>query len=186
VTKFLIDSSAWIHFFNQTSPRHIAAVRRALTEDKACTCGVIITEVLRGVRNSKERKLLLEHFSLLEYFELEMQDYFDAAENAFELKKKGWTTKTIDLLIACIALKNDLVLIHDDRDFEFMAKHFPLKLLNLKVPEEPIKIITWEEWKKGSKERKERSRRISELFGEESFEKSKGPAYTGGKPRPKI
>ncbi len=132
VTKFLIDSSAWIHFFNQTSPRHIAAVTRALKEDRACTCGVIVTEVFRGVRNSKERKLLLEYFSLLEYFDLEMQDYFQAAENAFILRKNGWTTKTIDLLIAQVALKADLVVIHDDRDFEFMTKHLPLKLLDLK------------------------------------------------------
>ncbi|MDF2529848.1 MAG: PilT protein domain protein, partial [Gammaproteobacteria bacterium] len=45
-----------------------------------------------------------------------------AAEHYFKCRKKGLTIRsTIDCLIAQIAIENDLLLLHNDRDFVSMA-----------------------------------------------------------------
>ena len=45
-----------------------------------------------------------------------------------KLRKKGVTVrKTIDVIIATFCIIEDLTLLHDDRDFNQMSAHFPLK-----------------------------------------------------------
>jgi len=127
VIKVLIDSSSWIHFFRQTSTRHYQVVSDLLKEDRVVTCGLILTEVFRGARNEKERRLLINHFEILEYIPLEKTDFLLAGNLGTTLRQKGLTVKTIDLLIAHLALKHKLTLLHDDSDFEFIARHTLLK-----------------------------------------------------------
>jgi predicted nucleic acid-binding protein len=46
----------------------------------------------------------------------------------FELRRKGITIRSnIDCAIAIIAIENNLILYHLDRDFEMIAKHTVLK-----------------------------------------------------------
>jgi len=129
VTKVLIDSSAWIHFFRQDEAWR-ARISELLDQDTIATCGLVITEVLRGARNPKDKKLLRENFGLLDCYSLYPDDYYEAAELGSKLSSKGYTLKTIDLLIAQICLKNKLGLLHDDSDFGFIAKHYPLKIIS--------------------------------------------------------
>jgi hypothetical protein len=129
VTRILIDSSAWIHFFNQSSRWHYESVAKTIREDQGVTCGLIITEVLRGARNNKEQTILSDHFELLEYLPLTKEDHLTAAAKGFQLARKGVTVKTIDLLIAHLAIENKLTLLHDDSDFEMIAKYFDLRTL---------------------------------------------------------
>ena len=47
---------------------------------------------------------------------------------------KGITVRsTVDCLIAQIAIENELLLLHNDRDFEAMAAVVPLKFLGPKL-----------------------------------------------------
>ncbi len=91
------------------------------------TCGIVLTEVLRGGRNDKERRLLVEHFRLLEYAPLAREDYEEAAALGFRLARKGLSVKTTDLLIAHLALRHRWTILHDDKDFESIKIHSPLK-----------------------------------------------------------
>jgi predicted nucleic acid-binding protein len=46
----------------------------------------------------------------------------------FELRRKGITIRSnIDCAIAIIAIENNFILYHVDRDFEMIAKHTVLK-----------------------------------------------------------
>lgn len=68
---------------------------------------------------------------------LENQNYFEpdyssiwesSARLYFELRRKGITIRSnIDCAIAIIAMKNNLILYHLDRDFEMIAKNTILK-----------------------------------------------------------
>jgi predicted nucleic acid-binding protein len=51
----------------------------------------------------------------------------------FTLRRKGITPRsTIDMLIALTAIEFNLLLLHDDRDFDVMAEHIPeLNILNI-------------------------------------------------------
>lgn len=128
MTKVLIDSSAWIHFFRKKEGWY-ESVSEFIEKDAAVTCGLIITEIMRGARNPKEKAQLKENLTLLDYYNLYPDYYYEAAELGSTLASKGFILKTIDLLIAQIALKNKILLLHDDSDFEFIAKHSSLKTL---------------------------------------------------------
>lgn len=129
MTKILIDSSSWIHFFNETCVAQHGFVASVLKEDRGVTCGPVLTEVMRGARNDKERASLKDYFSVLDYRDLLQEDFLDAADLGFSLRRKGLTVKTMDLLIARVAMKHRLILVHDDGDFEFIARHAPLEAL---------------------------------------------------------
>ncbi len=132
MTKVLIDSSSWIHFFNQSSKWHFESVAEIIREDRGVICGLIFTEVLRGARNQKEGKIIAGYFDLLEYIPLVKQDHLEAANLGFQLARKGVVVKTIDLIIAHLAIKNRFALIHQDRDFERIKIHTRLKTLTTK------------------------------------------------------
>ena len=64
-------------------------------------------------------------------------DYNSIWENAarlyFELRRKGITIRSnIDCAIAIIAMENNLILCHRDRDFEAIAKYTVLKQKKIK------------------------------------------------------
>jgi predicted nucleic acid-binding protein len=56
-------------------------------------------------------------------------DYVYAAEIANRCKDKGIQAKTLDCLIAAVAINHNCLLITSDGDFEHMAKVVPLQIL---------------------------------------------------------
>lgn len=94
--------------------------------------GLVVTEVLRGTRSSKDRELLRRHFEVLDFFDLKEEDYYEAAGLGSLLLAKGFTVKGMDLLIAQTAISHRSFLLQDDSDFLFIARHAPLKLLDYK------------------------------------------------------
>lgn len=98
-------------------------------ENTAAVCGPVVTEVLRGARNPREERLLKEQFEPLPFYPLEREDYFETASLACFLKRKGLTINVIDLLIARVCLREGFRLLHDDSDFEGIARYTNLKTL---------------------------------------------------------
>jgi hypothetical protein len=127
--RILVDSSAWIHFLRGTSPTIMEIVGRFIRENIAAVCGPVVTEVLRGARSQQEERLLRERFELLHFCALDREDFFEAATLALTLRRKGLTVKVIDLLIARVCLRDGLRVLHDDSDFEAIARHTNLKTL---------------------------------------------------------
>ena len=50
---------------------------------------------------------------------------------SMRMRTKGFNLRAQDLLIAGVALENDLTLLHADRDFEYLAQHEGLKTESL-------------------------------------------------------
>jgi predicted nucleic acid-binding protein len=83
-----------------------------------------LQEVLQGALNEKEFKTLKEYLSSqrIYYLKQEYETYEKAARIFFETRRKGFTPRsTIDVLIVLTAIDNNLLLLHDDRDFDIMA-----------------------------------------------------------------
>ena len=95
---------------------------------------LIYQEVLQGVKTEKDfdktkRYLDTQRFYSLKY---EKESYASAAKIYFRCRKKGLTIgSTIDCLIAQTAIENDLLLLHNDSDFDNIAKIADLKIFNL-------------------------------------------------------
>ena len=91
---------------------------------------IILQEVLQGIKSSKDFAFVKNAF-LRDIF----VDY-DAIEMALEaatlfrfLRRNGISIrKPNDSLIAAICIRNNFSLIHNDKDFEIMAKYTTLKI----------------------------------------------------------
>jgi predicted nucleic acid-binding protein len=91
-------------------------------------------EILQGARDEKEIALLKEYLGTQRIYTLPLElDTVEAAAHIyFELRRKGLTPRgTIDVLIALTAIRFNLMLLHDDRDFEYIRLvAVDLKILN--------------------------------------------------------
>lgn len=126
----LVDSSVWIDYFNGKPTWQTDLLNNYLSTVPIIMGDLILTEVLRGFKSEKDfntAKTLLDELPFRQ-----LGGYFVAAESAWnyrKLRKTGITVrKTIDVIIATFCIIEGLTLLHDDRDFDPIAYHFPLKI----------------------------------------------------------
>jgi predicted nucleic acid-binding protein len=127
----LVDTSAWIAFFRNRGPL-ADLVDAALASNEVALCGPVETELRRGLRNEKERKLVLSALGGCHQLPQPDELWVEAGELGFMLRRRGVTPKTLDLLIAVHALGHSTRLLTEDRDFAAMRKAgVPLLLMGL-------------------------------------------------------
>jgi predicted nucleic acid-binding protein len=128
----LVDTSVLIDLFKGISNGPANRMRDMLTHDIPFgITSVIYQEVLQGAKSEKEYALLKDYLSCQRFFHPQdpVKTYEDAARIYFYCRKKGITIRsTIDCLIAQIALEQNLLLLHNDRDFDAMAPIIKLRL----------------------------------------------------------
>ena len=126
----IVDTSAWIEFFRDGEPSVVEKVDQCLERDLVGIGDLIYCEVIQGIRSPQERNrvssLLL---SLPRYDMVGFKIAEKAADNYRILRSKGITIrKTIDVIIATFCVETGLSLVHNDRDFSFMAHPLQLKI----------------------------------------------------------
>ncbi len=127
----LVDTSVWIDFFRGRNTPYRSMLHDLIAgNEDLCITGIILTEILQGVRdgkaNGETRKYLLDYPI---YNPSGITTYIEAANIYRHCLKKGKTvSKTIDCLIAAVALENDLILFHNDSDFDQIAHCTALKV----------------------------------------------------------
>ncbi len=133
----LVDTSVLIDYFKGVENRPVKKFHQVL--DSHIPFGIshlIYMEVLQGSQTDRDFNLLKKYLVTQTFYELKngRESYEEAARMYLKLRKKGVTVKsTIDCLIARIAVENELFLLHNDADFDRIAKHFPLKIWNIEV-----------------------------------------------------
>lgn len=114
-----MDTSAWVEFFNGRGTAEGEAVSRLLDgEADVCTCGVVVAEVLQGLRRDGSRAQIEDLFGQMTFLEaVGMGPYVRAAALYRSLRKRGTTVRsTIDCLIAVLAEENECLVLARDRD----------------------------------------------------------------------
>ncbi len=116
----LVDTSVWIDFFNSKENEKVLQLKEAISNNEDIAIfGVILTEVLQGIKNKKEYELVEEIFESLSYLEMSKNIFIDAANIYRNLRKTGITIrKPVDCMIASVAMNYKIALIHNDKDFE--------------------------------------------------------------------
>ena len=129
----LVDTTVWVDFFADCRAPHVAALQELIeNEEDLCLCGVILAEVLQGIRSDADYRKTKEYFDDLLFLPMRQATFVRAAELYRSLRKRGTTIrKPVDCMIASVAIEHDLHLLHDDRDFDHIAKHSKLKVLIL-------------------------------------------------------
>ena len=131
--KLLVDTSIWSLALRRKSTivNTEALTLRTLIEQGAdiYLLGIILQEILQGIKNPKDFLQLKEYLEAFPLIELTREDYVNAAELKNILIKKGKQISTIDALIAHTAISRDLYLFTADDDFTHIAKYTKLQLL---------------------------------------------------------
>jgi predicted nucleic acid-binding protein len=129
----LVDSSVWIDFFNGAdSPERHLLHDLIVGEKDLASSGIIITEILQGIRSDKEFKSIKEYcLQFPIYNPNNLETYLEAAQIFRSIRKKGKTIrKTLDCIIAAICIENNLELLHKDKDFTLISQCTKLKVLH--------------------------------------------------------
>jgi len=130
----LVDTSVWINFFKGIETSSSLFLKNNLGDIIIATCPVIVQEVLQGIAEDKEFRRISLYFD--ELTKLTGDAYalaHDAAVLYRALRKKGITIrKPNDCLIAVYAIKNNIKLLHDDKDFYFIETNSGLLTFTFK------------------------------------------------------
>ena len=129
----LVDTTVWIDLFSGLSTSQVALLESLIAQrEDICLCGVILTEVLQGIRDDKEHSETNAIFSDLLYLPMTRETFLMAAHIYRSLRARGITIRnSIDCMIAAVCIENKLVLLHNDKDFDLISKHFDLKIVSL-------------------------------------------------------
>jgi predicted nucleic acid-binding protein len=118
--RVLPDTCAWIDFFRGTESPLTAAVARSLQQAETVTCGVVIMELLQGVKTSREESLILNAFAALPHLEMSRELWAEAGRLAARLRTMGQTLPFSDIVIASLALQQHCTLLTVDRHFDLI------------------------------------------------------------------
>ena len=115
----LVDTSVWIDFFAAREERHVKTLEDLILDRRdICICGIILAEILQGIREDAEFKKTSALLANLIFLPMPYAVYMKSAEIYRNLRKKGITVrKSVDCMIAAVAIENDIPLLHNDRDF---------------------------------------------------------------------
>jgi predicted nucleic acid-binding protein len=126
----LVDSSVWIDYFRSAETGPVALLDSLFGRSRLAVGDLIAAEVLQGVRNEQEFKLVRKTLDAFDHVDLAGYDLaVKASENCRSLRAKGVTIrKTIDTIIATRCIEDKLTLLHADRDFLPFVEHLGLKV----------------------------------------------------------
>lgn len=127
----VVDTTVWVDYFNGVQSTQVDRLDRLLGERLLLIGDLVLAELLQGFASDAVAQQALELIQPLEFVEMAGRDVaIESARNYRRLRRKGATVrKTIDMLIGTFCLMNDHELLHDDRDFDVMARHLGLRVI---------------------------------------------------------
>ncbi len=130
----LIDTTVWIDFFKNKNTPQVSVLDLLLSENEdVCTCGIVLTEVLQGVRDDRTYRKIKSDFDNLVYLPMNQSTFIKSADIYRNLRKKGITIrKSLDCMIAAVAITHHVQLLHNDRDFDPIEKHYSLNVVKFR------------------------------------------------------
>lgn len=124
----LVDSSVWIDLLRNRDTAPTGVLRRLIASDEASLTPVIYQEILQGAASPERFRKLRTHFRTLPFLlpQHPVATYAAAAGLYVRCRGQGFTPRSPhDCLVACIAVEHGVALLHDDRDYEMLARAEP-------------------------------------------------------------
>ncbi|NTW37861.1 MAG: PIN domain nuclease [Syntrophobacteraceae bacterium] len=129
----LVDTSVWIDFFAARNTPQVAILESLIDErEDLCLCGVVLTEVLQGIRDEKEYSRTESALAGLIFLPMNRSTFLLAAETYRTLRSRGITIRnSVDCMIAAVCIENKAQLLHNDRDFDYIANTSDLLVISI-------------------------------------------------------
>jgi predicted nucleic acid-binding protein len=127
----IVDTTVWIDFFRGADTPEVRELQRLIdASEDVCICGVILTEVLQGIREDKDHAVVAAAFDAFLFLPMTQRTFIRAADLYRTLRRKGVTIRNAaDCMIASVATEHDIPLLHNDRDFDAIASLGELKVV---------------------------------------------------------
>ena len=127
----LPDTSAWVEYLRATgTPFHLAL--RTLIDDEApiAITECVVMELLAGARSTRELRNMRTTLLALPMLPLHgISDHEEAAAIYRACRSRGDTVRSlIDCLIAAVAIRTEAQVLHNDSDFDAIARHTGLRI----------------------------------------------------------
>ena len=127
----LVDTSVWIDFFAGRDLPHVATLEQCILDNEdLALCGIILTEIFQGIASNTTHRRVRRYLRPLIILPMSEAVYVRAADICRKLRKQGITVrKTNDCIIAATAQEHHCRLLHNEKDFAPIARHYPLKVV---------------------------------------------------------
>ncbi len=122
----IVDTSAWIEFLRGTGSDTHRAVRRLIENEMVMhTTDVVMMEVLAGARNEDHHQQIRRLLANCDYLPVQGLASYETAADLYRLCRAGGETvrSMTDCLIGAVALRTGVSVLHNDRDFDVLARH---------------------------------------------------------------
>jgi predicted nucleic acid-binding protein len=124
----LVDTSVWIAVFRRDAT---FALDRIIDFDDVVTCLPVVQEVLQGFQDPRAFSLARDAMYAIPIVDSPVpRAVYDQAVDLYRAARRaGFTVRSgVDCLIAASALRHHLEILHDDRDYDVLARVSPLQI----------------------------------------------------------
>ncbi|MGH8829462.1 MAG: type II toxin-antitoxin system VapC family toxin [Jiangellaceae bacterium] len=127
----LVDTSAWIDYLRaEDSPAAHELTRLIQQGAGLVTTEPVVMELLAGADTPRRADVLERLTNGLPSLALDPREDFRQAASVFpQARRRGRTVRSlVDCLIAAVALRHDVALLHRDADYDVIAGCLPLRI----------------------------------------------------------
>lgn len=133
IAMYLVDTSVWINIFRDKTGILRQSFEYLVNNENILLTRFTQMELLQGSRDEQEWRILETYLQQQDYVEVTPNTWLEAARIYYDLQRQGLTARnSIDCCIAQLSLEYQLILIHNDRDFDTIQT--VRKLLCIRFP----------------------------------------------------
>ncbi|MBI4332348.1 MAG: PIN domain-containing protein [Chloroflexi bacterium] len=119
----LADTSAWLMALGRLAvPGVVQRLRELIRQNRLATTPIVGLELLGGARSETEFQQLRDQLDGLHLLPINEPEWAEAARLAFELRRKGKTVPHAHTIIAAVAKRAGVTLLHADHHFDLIAE----------------------------------------------------------------
>mgnify|MGYP003426747941 FL=1 len=122
MSSILVDTNILIDYLKNPTDN----ATKIFEQNEIATCGVIVTELLRGSKSPKESEKLKAALDCFDYLDFEKSDWIEIAELFIKLKKSGVTVPFQDGIISYLAIKHNCKVWTKDCHFKVIQSVIPI------------------------------------------------------------
>jgi predicted nucleic acid-binding protein len=117
-TGIIADTCIWIEFFRKPDAALTVHLKHLIREEKVVMTGMVLAEILQGIKAQKEAGLVRDHLQKLPYLETTRKTWENAGQLSASLRARGITIPLSDLIIAATAMSHGCEVFTVDPHFD--------------------------------------------------------------------
>ena len=131
----LVDTSVWIGFLRDSGGPEVDLLVGLIRAGETATTDAVLLEVLVGTTDEQEAERLRRFLAGSVLLRQESPVDAERAASLYRAcRRAGEAPRSMnDCLVAAVALRHDVPVLHRDRDFTVLAEHTDLRLVDTAV-----------------------------------------------------